>query len=161
MSNKQASETKSMSKFTQIANLLLGSRQNTASYFSQNLYPCLLFVTFFYDASRCYPIKINSSFNFESHFQVIRSRETRDGIVDLNHLENLLKQHQNSSQQMIGCFSAASNITGIRQDENAITILLHKYGAFAFWDFATAGKTIFPLFFKESNLSFLFLPFRK
>lgn len=43
----------------------------------------------------------------------------------------------------IGCFCAASNVTGIITDTNHVTALLHKYGALAFWDFATAGKLIY------------------
>ena len=43
---------------------------------------------------------------------------------------------------MIGCFSAASNVTGILTDTNAVTACLHRNGALAFWDYATAGKEI-------------------
>ena len=43
---------------------------------------------------------------------------------------------------MIGCFSAASNITGILADVNAVTTTLHKHGALAFWDYATAGPYV-------------------
>ena len=42
--------------------------------------------------------------------------------------------------QLIGCFSAASNVTGILTDTNAITACLHRYDALAFWDYATAGN---------------------
>ena len=43
---------------------------------------------------------------------------------------------------MIGSFSAASNITGILVDVDAITACLHRYGALAFWDYATAAPYI-------------------
>lgn len=43
---------------------------------------------------------------------------------------------------MIGCFSAASNVTGILTDTNAVTACLHRNGALAFWDYATAGIEI-------------------
>ena len=43
-------------------------------------------------------------------------------------------------KQLIGCFSAASNVTGILTDTNAVTACLHRHGALAFWDYATAGK---------------------
>ena len=39
----------------------------------------------------------------------------------------------------IGAFTAASNITGLCVDVDAVTGLLHKYGALAFWDYATAA----------------------
>lgn len=43
---------------------------------------------------------------------------------------------------MIGCFSAASNITGILADVDTITVMLHKHGALAFWDYATAAPYV-------------------
>ena len=42
----------------------------------------------------------------------------------------------------IGCFSAASNVTGIRTDVDAITALLHENDALAFWDYAAAAPYI-------------------
>ena len=42
--------------------------------------------------------------------------------------------------QLIGCFSAASNVTGTLTDTNAATACLHRYDALAFWDYATAGN---------------------
>ena len=41
---------------------------------------------------------------------------------------------------MIGCFAAASNVTGILADTNAITACLHRHSALALWDYATAGE---------------------
>ena len=41
---------------------------------------------------------------------------------------------------MIGSFSAASNISGILTDTEVVATLLHKYGAHAFFDYATAGN---------------------
>ena len=48
----------------------------------------------------------------------------------------------NSGCQLIGSFNAASNVTGILCDVDSITILLHKYGALALWDYATAGPYV-------------------
>ena len=45
----------------------------------------------------------------------------------------------NERYLLIGCFSAASNITGLLNDDLTITALLHQYGALAFWDYATAA----------------------
>ncbi|MEO6777455.1 MAG: aminotransferase class V-fold PLP-dependent enzyme, partial [Kofleriaceae bacterium] len=42
----------------------------------------------------------------------------------------------------IGSFSAASNVTGIASDTNAIAKLLHAHGALSFWDFAAAGPYV-------------------
>lgn len=71
--------------------------------------------------------------------KIIRIRETSEGSVDMEHLEKSLQEHQNLGHLLIGCFTAASNVTGIINDDVAITILLHKYGSLAFWDYATAA----------------------
>jgi selenocysteine lyase/cysteine desulfurase len=42
----------------------------------------------------------------------------------------------------IGSFSAASNVTGILTDVDAIAALLHEHGALSFWDFAAAAPYV-------------------
>jgi selenocysteine lyase/cysteine desulfurase len=42
----------------------------------------------------------------------------------------------------IGSFSAASNVTGIGSDTRAIATILHRHGAYSFWDFAAAGPYV-------------------
>ncbi|KAK7082566.1 hypothetical protein SK128_017260, partial [Halocaridina rubra] len=71
--------------------------------------------------------------------KIIRIRESPCGDIDINHLEETLKAHEGRGQ-IIGCFTAASNVSGIILDDIKITMMLHKYGALAFWDYATAGK---------------------
>lgn len=67
--------------------------------------------------------------------------ETREGFLDLNDLErSLMKMRAEGVTQMIGCFSAASCITGVLADEVATTLLLHQYGALSVWDYTTAGN---------------------
>ncbi|EFN84130.1 tRNA 2-thiocytidine biosynthesis protein ttcA [Harpegnathos saltator] len=44
--------------------------------------------------------------------------------------------------QMIGCFSAASCITGVLADDVATTLLLHQYGALSVWDYTTAAPYV-------------------
>lgn len=62
-------------------------------------------------------------------------------MLDLTDLEMKLALYQKSGQTtLIGCFSAASSTTGILADDIATTILLHQYGALAFWDYGTAGN---------------------
>lgn len=48
---------------------------------------------------------------------------------------------------MVGSFSAASNITGILTDVDNIATLLHTYGAYAFFDYATAGNVLCSIFY--------------
>ncbi|XP_045204421.2 uncharacterized protein LOC123557183 [Mercenaria mercenaria] len=74
--------------------------------------------------------------------KVLRVKTDNAGLVDLNHLEILLEKWKVTGRQMIGCFSAASNITGILSDVDIITVLLHKHGALAFWDYATAAPYV-------------------
>lgn len=55
----------------------------------------------------------------------------------------LFQLYSNTDQQLIGCFSAASNITGILTDTNKVSACLHRYGALAVWDYATAGTLLY------------------
>lgn len=76
----------------------------------------------------------------ELGIEVIRIPESKDGDVCLVTLESQLQTNQN--KRLIGSFSAASNVTGILCDQNAITSLLHRYNALAFWDFAAAAPYV-------------------
>ncbi len=77
----------------------------------------------------------------ESIAKVVVIREDADGHVDLAHLEAELQE--NAARPLkIGSFSAASNVTGIGSDTRAIAALLHRHGAYAFWDFAAAGPYV-------------------
>ena len=40
---------------------------------------------------------------------------------------------------LVGAFSAASNVTGLLTDVDAVTLLLHQHGALALWDYASAA----------------------
>jgi selenocysteine lyase/cysteine desulfurase len=70
---------------------------------------------------------------------MIYSNEAANGSIDLDDLEMKLKSYENDKRVKIGTFCATSNITGIIAEIDKITILLHKYGFLAFWDFATAA----------------------
>ena len=60
--------------------------------------------------------------------------------MDVAELAAELRKHQAQGiPLMIGSFSAASNVTGIRAPVHAITELLHRCNALSFWDYATAG----------------------
>lgn len=75
---------------------------------------------------------------------IVRISETKEGMLDLTDLEAKLIFHQKHSNNktMIGCFSAVSATTGILADDIATTILLHQYGALAFWDYAVAAPYV-------------------
>ncbi|KAG0329917.1 hypothetical protein BGZ99_010028 [Dissophora globulifera] len=61
--------------------------------------------------------------------------------LDLKVLEQQLIAHQDRPLKL-GTFSAGSNLTGVLNDTVVISELLHKYGAFAFYDFAGVGPYI-------------------
>jgi len=77
----------------------------------------------------------------ESIADVVTIDEDEDGRIDLVHLERALEQYSDRPLK-IGSFSAASNVTGIGSKTREISVLLHKYGALSFWDFAAAGPYV-------------------
>jgi selenocysteine lyase/cysteine desulfurase len=77
----------------------------------------------------------------ESIADVVLIGEDANGHVDLAHLRAELERHADRSL-LIGSFSAASNVTGIRTDTAAVASLLHEHGALSFWDFAAAAPYV-------------------
>ncbi len=74
----------------------------------------------------------------ESGADVIPIPEGSDGGPDLGILEFVLSNLQDRPL-VIGAFSAASNVTGIVTDVDAVTALLKRHGALAVWDYAGGG----------------------
>ncbi len=64
-----------------------------------------------------------------------------DGHISISALRELLQRYSDRPLK-IGSFSAASNVTGILTDTDAISTILHEHGALAFWDFAAAAPYI-------------------
>jgi selenocysteine lyase/cysteine desulfurase len=77
----------------------------------------------------------------ESIADVVTIHEDLSGGIDLGHLEDELKRYADRPLR-IGSFSAASNVTGIVSDTRGISMLLHRYGALSFWDFAAAAPYV-------------------
>ena len=77
----------------------------------------------------------------ESIAEVICIPLTESGEIDLSVLEQKLKDNAHRSL-LIGSFSAASNVTGIKSDIAAITKMLKQYGALTFWDYAAAAPYV-------------------
>lgn len=74
----------------------------------------------------------------ESKAQIVEIPEAEAGGVDLEALEQALRDHADADLK-IGAFSAASNVTGIVTDPDPVTRLLRAYGARAVWDYAGGG----------------------
>ncbi|MDF2144287.1 aminotransferase class V-fold PLP-dependent enzyme [Knoellia sp. p5-6-4] len=77
----------------------------------------------------------------ESIADVVVIPQDADGHIDLHRLAEELTRHA-ARPLKIGSFSAASNVTGIVSDTDAIATLLHDHGALSFWDFAAAGPYV-------------------
>ena len=74
----------------------------------------------------------------ESVADVVPIGEDARGRIDLAQLERELIRHA-GRPLLIGSFSAASNVTGLLSDTDAVSELLHRHGALACWDYAAAG----------------------
>ncbi|WP_026374530.1 aminotransferase class V-fold PLP-dependent enzyme [Aestuariibacter salexigens] len=77
----------------------------------------------------------------ESLAKVVAIPLDHNGQIDLVTLELELCKYA-TRKVKIGSFSAASNVTGVRSDVSAITALLKRHGALAFWDYAAAGPYV-------------------
>jgi len=77
----------------------------------------------------------------ESIADVVTIREDVDGGVCLPDLRERLEEYA-ARPVKIGSFSAASNVTGILADTDAISTLLHEHGALSFWDCAAAAPYV-------------------
>jgi selenocysteine lyase/cysteine desulfurase len=77
----------------------------------------------------------------ETIAEVVTIPEDADGHIDLAVLEQALIATAERPLR-IGSFSAASNVTGILTDTRAVSVLLHRHGALAFWDCAAAAPYV-------------------
>lgn len=74
----------------------------------------------------------------ESGAEVVEITEAADGGPDLADLEAALRE-AGAAALKVGAFSAASNVTGIVTDADAVTRVLRRHGALAVWDYAGGG----------------------
>lgn len=73
----------------------------------------------------------------ESGAEVVEIAEAATGGPDMDALRAALVAGQ--ERRIVGAFSAASNVTGIVTDADAVTRMLKAHGALAVWDYAGAG----------------------
>ncbi|MDZ4134579.1 MAG: aminotransferase class V-fold PLP-dependent enzyme, partial [Paracoccaceae bacterium] len=74
----------------------------------------------------------------ESGAEVREMPEAATGGPDMVALEAALIA-ASGADLVVGAFSAASNVTGIVTDDDAVTRLLKRHGALAIWDYAGGG----------------------
>jgi len=77
----------------------------------------------------------------ETIADVVTIEETKDGLLDLADLERQLIAHKDRPL-LVGSFSTASNVTGVRTDPIIVAKLLHKFGAMAAFDFAASAPYV-------------------
>ena len=87
----------------------------------------------------------------EAAADVITVRFSENTGVCLHHLQMLLEQYKDRKLK-IGAFAAASNVTGVLTDVDSVSILMHKAGGIAIYDYATAGLSSFSDFVIISKL---------
>jgi len=73
----------------------------------------------------------------ESGAEVVEIAEAAGGGPDMDVLEAALIA--GSGRRIVGAFSAASNVTGIVTNTDAVTRMLKRHGALAVWDYAGGG----------------------
>ncbi|GFO15909.1 cysteine desulfurase [Plakobranchus ocellatus] len=83
----------------------------------------------------------------ELNAKVVRIRQNRQGLIDMDHLNAELKKCDKrlfgiGETTVIGSFSAASNVTGILTDTNAVSAAIHRHNGFVFFDYACAGPYV-------------------
>lgn len=95
------------------------------------------------------PIVFTSS--YEHHSNLLPWRESNADVITIkyNHITGVCLNDLKEKLQLyhdrkvkIGTFSAASNVTGIMTDVNAVSILVHKAGGLVFFDYATAAPYV-------------------
>lgn len=62
----------------------------------------------------------------------------KSGLIDNEYLAQELSKYQRTPL-LIASFSATSNVTGVHQQTNEISQLVHQYGGVIFWDFAASA----------------------
>ena len=77
----------------------------------------------------------------ETIAEVVVIRQTKEGLVDLNDLKELLRKYRNRKMK-IGSFTACSNVTGIQPPIHAMAKLMHEYGGVCFVDFAASAPYV-------------------
>lgn len=73
----------------------------------------------------------------DSGAEVVEIPEADEGGVDMSALRSTLEAGQ--GRMIVGSFSAASNVSGIVSDVDAVSTLLNSYGARVVWDYAGGG----------------------
>ncbi len=77
----------------------------------------------------------------ETIAEVVVIPPDKDGLVDLNIVEDYLKKYKNREQKF-GAFTACSNVTGIQTPYHQLASLMHQYDGCCFIDFAASAPYV-------------------
>jgi selenocysteine lyase/cysteine desulfurase len=77
----------------------------------------------------------------ETICDVVVIEPDENGLININHFEELLEQYKNRKLK-IGSFTAASNVTGIETPYHLLAKMMHNYGGLCFVDFAAAAPYV-------------------
>jgi selenocysteine lyase/cysteine desulfurase len=75
----------------------------------------------------------------ECFTEVVEIELDDEGLLDCNDLENKLSDPAYRGRRLIGAFSAASNVSGVKTPVYEVARRLHRHGALAFFDFAASA----------------------
>ena len=78
----------------------------------------------------------------ESNAEVVEIGLNSDGFIDIEELKVEIKKDKYKGRKMIGAFSAASNISGIKSDVFGLVRVLHEHGALAVFDYAASAPYV-------------------
>lgn len=83
----------------------------------------------------------------ECFAEVVEIELDKEGLIDLEDLETKLSRPGYRGRKLIGAFSAASNVSGVKTPVYEVARKLHHHGALAFFDFAASAP------YAEINMS--------
>lgn len=128
-----AGMTGAINKFQRILGLRIHERYKNQVVIPANDRP-IVFVTHMEHHS-------NQTSWLETIAEVVVINPTKDGLVDLEHLKELLEKYKNRKTK-IAAITSCSNVTGVFTPYHQIAAIMHKNGGLCFVDFACSAPYI-------------------
>ncbi len=122
-----------VNKFQRILGLKIHEKYRTAVQLPEEERP-IVFVTHMEHHS-------NQTSWIETLAEVAVIQPTDDGLVDLEHLKELLEKHKHRKQK-IAAITSCSNVTGIMTPYHEVAEIMHRHGGLCFVDFACSAPYI-------------------
>lgn len=71
--------------------------------------------------------------------EVVEVELAENGLLDLEDLEAKASRVEYKGRRLMGAFSAASNVSGVKTPVHEVAAILHRHNALAFFDYAAAA----------------------